>query len=274
MNLSDHQRHPNNAPGIIIIPARLQSRRLSRKLLLDSTGRPLLTYTIQQAQLAVAASCGLFREVIVACDHSQLFELAQKAGVRAVLTSDAHSNGTSRITEAILKISLSEDISFVLNLQGDQPELQPEAMIQVGTDLIRHPQCDMVTAAVEYPASDAALFANPSVVKVAFDSCGYATDFYRHPAPANISLHTAEPTAWYRHVGIYAYRTDFLHRYVAAPQSTREQQESLEQLRALEMGAMIRVSLITMDQAGGEIDTSDDYADFVERMRHRQAASP
>ncbi len=283
--------------GIIVIPARLQSSRLPQKLLLNDSGRPLLAYTIEQAQLAVAASQGLLREVVVACDDDQLIEVAEVFGVRGVITSDSHPNGTCRIAEAIQKISISESHSFVLNVQGDQPEFQPEAVLQVVTDLIEHPECDMATAAVEYSASDTALLVNPNVVKVEFDSSGYAIDFRRHSTtknncpfttvpdssyqdgdifayPAARSVSDREPcNRWYRHVGIYAYRTSFLQRYAAAPPSVREQQESLEQLRALEMGAAIRVSLITAEQAGRAIDTPADYADFADRMRHRKAAS-
>ena len=255
-----------------MIPARLQSTRLPRKLLLDNTGMPLLAYTIRLAQRAVAVSGGLFREVVVACDDSQLIQVAHDAGVRGVLTSDAHPNGTSRIAEAMQAISDSASHAFVLNLQGDQPELLPEAMIQVGAELVAHPLCEMATGAVECASSDAALFANLSVVKVEFDSSGCATDFWRQPA-SNVRADLTERQTWYRHIGIYAYRADFLQRYVATPPSVREQLESLEQLRALEMGAAIRVCLITAEQAGRAIDTPQDYAEFTDRMRQQKAAS-
>lgn len=273
MTISPAYRIANNSSGIIVIPARLQSSRLPRKLLLNDTGRPLLAYTIEQAQLAVAASHGLLREVIVACDDEQLIEIAEASGVRGVITSDSHPNGTCRIAEAMQDISNSETLTFVLNVQGDQPELQPEAMLQVVNDLIEHPDCDMATAAVEYSAYDTAMLANPNVVKVEFDSSGHATDFWRQSAATDSCPSTTAPAHWYRHVGIYAYRTSFLQRYVATPPSVREQQESLEQLRALEMGAAIRVSLITANQAGRAIDTPADYAEFADRMRQRKAAS-
>lgn len=260
--------------GIIIIPARLHSNRLPHKLLLHSTGLPVMAYTSQQAQLAVAASRGLLREVVVACDDPQLIDVAESSGVCALLTSATHSNGTSRIAEAMRRSSLAEGISFVLNVLGDQPELQPDVMIQIATDLINHPQCEMATAAVEFSALNTELYANSNVVKVAIDASGYATNFWRERASAISQPWMTQATTWYRHVGIYAYRIDFLQQYAAVPPSAREQAESLEQLRALEMGVRIFVSLISPDQAGGQIDTPDDYAEFVERVRKRKAASP
>lgn len=263
----------NNVYGIIVIPARLQSSRLPRKLLLNSSGRPLLAYTIEQAQRAVSASQGLLREVVVACDDDQLFEVAEALGVRGVMTGDSHPNGTCRIADAIQKISVSDRLSFVLNVQGDQPEFQPEAMLQVVTDLIEHPDCDMATAAVECSASDTALLANSNVVKVEFNSSGHATDFWRQSTLADNRSPATAADRWYRHAGIYAYRRSFLQKFAAAPASIREQQESLEQLRALEMGAAIRVSLIAAEQTGRAIDTPADYADFTDRMRQRKVAS-
>jgi 3-deoxy-manno-octulosonate cytidylyltransferase (CMP-KDO synthetase) len=303
MAISPADSLANKGSGIVVIPARLQSSRFPRKLLLNDTGRPLLAYTIEQAQMAVSASHGLLREVIVACDDEQLIEVARAVGVRGVITSDSHPNGTSRIAEAIQHVSNLESLSFALNVQGDQPELQPQAMLQVVTDLIKHPECDMATAAVEYQISETpggrgscradfsaarqeprlsgttknspgdCAISNPNVVKVKFDSFGHATEFWRQSAttdkrpPANIL------DRWYHHVGIYAYRTGFLKKYVAAPPSVREQKESLEQLRALEIGAMIRVSLITAEQAGRAIDSPADYADFTDRMRQQKAAA-
>jgi len=281
MTISPAYRIANRVSGIIVIPARLPSSRLPRKLMLNDTGQPLLAYTIEQAQSAVAASQGLLREVIVACDDEQLIEVAEASGVRGVMTRDSHPNGTCRIAEAIQKIANTDDISFVLNVQGDQPELQPEAMQQVVADLIDHSDCDMATAAVEYQKSELPgerLFrdcsiADPNVVKVEFDSSGHATDFWRQLTATNNRLLKTAPDRWYRHIGIYAYRTHFLQRFLATPPSQREQQESLEQLRALEMGAVIRVSLITAERAGRAIDSPADYADFAERMRQRKAAS-
>ena len=304
MNISPAYSVANKVSGIIVIPARLLSSRLPRKLLLNDTGRPLLAYTIEQAQKAVAASPGLLREVVVACDDEQLMQVAEASGVRGVMTSDVHPNGTCRIAKAIQEIASTDDISFVLNVQGDQPELQPEAMLQVVIDLIEHPDCEMATAAVANRMSRLAtenLFrdcssTDPNVVKVEFDSSGHATDFWRqstatnnrllNPAsdgpygdggicayPVTRSVPDREPRDhWYRHIGIYAYRIYFLQRYANTSPSPREKQESLEQLRALEMGAAIRVSLITDDQAGRAIDTSVDYSDFVDRMRQRKAA--
>lgn len=253
-------RFPAIRPGLIVIPARLESRRLPRKLLLADTGRTMLDYSIEIARRAVAAAPELLSGPVVAADAEALLAIARDAGVASQLTDSGHLNGTSRIGEVLRQFPSPALPSFVVNLQADHPELDAEVLVRVAETLLQDPECEMATAAVALDPSDTGSFANPHMVKVACDSDLLARRFFRVlPAQETVATHC------YRHLGIYAYRTDFLVRLAEATPSPDALREDLEQLTALALGARIRVTIVSASSAGYGIDTPKDYAAFVRR---------
>jgi len=253
-------RFPVNPPGLIVIPARLESRRLPRKLFLADTGRTLLDYSIEIARRAVGAAPELLSGPVVAADAEALLAIARDAGVSSQLTDSGHLNGTSRITEVLRRFPTRSLPSFVVNLQADHPELDAEVLVRVAETLLQDPECEMATAAVALDPSDGVSFANPHVVKVACDSDLLARRFFRVLPAENIVA-----TPCYRHLGVYAYRTDFLLRLVEESPSREALREDLEQLTPLALGGRIRVAIVSASSAGYGIDTPEDYAAFVRR---------
>lgn len=251
--------------GLVAIPARLASTRLPNKLLLSQTGRPLLAYVIDGAREAVRSSHGLLRSVLVACDSCELLALARQAGVEAVLTGSNHQCGTTRIAEAISHRRGTEMPDFVVNVQADEPELAPQAIVQVAQNLLANCANQMVTLAVPMPAGSESIQRDPSAVKVVLGNDGRALYFSRAPIPFARNPLSPGQSLWYHHLGIYAYRTEFLLRFEALPASPLEAQEGLEQLRALSAGIPIQVGLVPPGWAAKGIDTPEDYAAFVRR---------
>ncbi len=246
-----------------IIPARLASTRLPRKLLLKETGKPLLQHTWEAARKAKSLG-----RVIIATDDSEIEATARSFGAEVVMTGDC-SNGTERVAEAIVNMNLSADI--VVNIQGDEPELDPQQIDLCVRSLIEHPECEMSTLA--NPLRDATYVNDPACVKVVLDNSGKALYFSRSPLPhlrdctPEEWFATADPdqiSPWLQHIGLYAYREPFLKSFVQMPASTLENLEKLEQLRALQAGVQIHVSVVSHCSIG--IDTPEDYAAFVERM--------
>jgi 3-deoxy-manno-octulosonate cytidylyltransferase (CMP-KDO synthetase) len=251
--------------GIIVIPARRDSSRLADKLLLKATGKPLIQHTIERCLAAMRQAGGLIADVIVACDDDALKRAANSAGVRAVLTGKHHLCGTTRIAEAIEIIDPDHHFDFVVNVQGDEPEIAPEAILRVIESLYAHPDTLMATLAVAMPTGSEAKKTNPNAVKVVTDSLGRALYFSRSPIPYD--RHEPEPgePMWKHHLGIYAYRTEFLLEFARMPMSPLERREGLEQLRALEAGVTIRVGTVPSAWAAKGIDTAEDYIAFVAR---------
>lgn len=252
--------------GIVAIPARLASTRLPNKLLLKETGRPLLAHVIDAVQQAVHQSAGLLRETIVAVDDPELATVARQCGVRAVMTGAEHRCGTTRIAEAIEKIGADQAVEFVVNVQGDEPEIHPEAILQVARELMGDPAADMSTLVIPMPAGTEELKQNPNAVKAILDGRGRAIYFSRAPVPYDRNPTETAPL-WHHHLGIYAYRTSFLMEFARLPSSPLEERESLEQLRALDAGRVIKVGCIPREWAGKGIDTPEDYQHFVRRCR-------
>jgi 3-deoxy-manno-octulosonate cytidylyltransferase (CMP-KDO synthetase) len=241
-----------------LIPARLQSTRLPRKLLLAETGRPLIQYVWDAARRAKTLSA-----VLIATDSDEIANVVRSFGGRAEMTGD-HPSGTDRIAEVVRR-SLP-DAEIVVNIQGDEPELDAAHIDRLVALLREHPEAQMATLAT--PMTTAEQVASLSCVKVVCAEDGRALYFSRAPipfsrdqSPAEV-LRTAQP--WLLHVGIYAYRRDFLLNLTQRPVSRLEQLEKLEQLRALEAGACIQVGVVHHQSVG--IDTPDDYARFAERQ--------
>jgi len=242
-----------------VIPARLQSTRLPRKLLLVETGRVLLEY-------AWAAACRASRldEVLVAADSPEIVTAVEAFGGRAVLTGE-HSSGTDRVAEVVARCCGEADM--IVNVQGDEPELDPDHIDSLVEALETDPTLQMATLAC--PIRDRRTLEDPSCVKVVTGSDGRALYFSRHPIPCvrdgELEELLADDSPWLLHVGLYAYRRDYLLELTHLPPSPLEQLECLEQLRALQHGAAIGVRVAEHSAVG--IDTPDDYARFVARTR-------
>jgi 3-deoxy-manno-octulosonate cytidylyltransferase (CMP-KDO synthetase) len=249
-----------------IIPARLQSSRLPRKLLLAETGKPLLQYTWEQACRAKSLS-----DVIVATDSPEIAVAVKKFGGRVEMTGD-HPSGTDRIAEVVRRSC--REAQLVVNVQGDEPEIDPSHIDLLVKTLHEHPGVEMSTLAT--PITSRRELDDHSCNKVVCADDGRALYFSRATIPFvrdavwDELLQTNSP--WLLHLGLYAYRVEFLLELCKLPPSRLEKLEKLEQLRVLEMGARIQVAVV--DQRSVGIDTPEDYARFVEReqMRKRAAA--
>lgn len=251
------------AKSFVVIPARLASTRLPRKLLLRETGKTVLQHTYEQAKQA-----RLPLGVCVATDHDEIAREVRSFGGKAVLTNPAHPSGTDRVAEIALHMP---DVGILVNVQGDEPEIDPTAIDQLITLLLRDPDAELATLAV--PIRDPERLFDPNCVKVTFDRTGRAMYFSRSPIPCmrdrDDTLLAQEPPRFFQHVGIYAYRRDYLLKITSMPPSALEQIEKLEQLRVLEQGGKIVVG--TIGRATRGIDTPEDYRDFV---RRRGACAP
>ncbi|MCZ7644430.1 MAG: 3-deoxy-manno-octulosonate cytidylyltransferase [Planctomycetota bacterium] len=273
----------------IVLPARLASTRLPRKLLLDRTGRALLEHTIDRALAARDAHPELFTTVLVACDDAELLKAARRARADAVMTDPALPSGTDRVAAAAK--DLAEDV--VVNLQADEPEVDPEALAKAarvltgGTapDGASFPPDPAPMSTLATPLFDEAAWRKPNVVKVVVDRSGHALYFSRAPIPfvrepyeVKDGYHALDAAGQrrrifgYHHLGLYAYRKDFLFELTALKPSHHERMEKLEQLRVLDHGYKIAVRLVDKHPPG--IDTPEDYDAFVERFQAQGGALP
>ena len=246
-----------------IIPARLQSTRLPRKLLLAETGRPLIQYTWEAACRATSLS-----EVIVAADDAELVEAVRRFGGRCELTGE-HPSGTDRIAEVVRRCCPESDI--IVNVQGDEPEIDPASIDLLVGLMAANPHAPMATLCT--PITSREQLDDPSCVKVVCGSTGQALYFSRCPIPfcrdRDPDELLASDSPWRLDLGIYAYRREFLLRLTTLPPSKLERLEKLEQLRVLEAGETIVVGEVAHRSVG--IDTPEDYARFVARHRSRAA---
>jgi 3-deoxy-manno-octulosonate cytidylyltransferase (CMP-KDO synthetase) len=249
---------------VAIVPARLESQRLPRKMLLAETGKCLFEHTVRNL-----ARCQALSRVVLATDSEEIGSAARERGIEAVMTRVEHSSGTDRVHEALQKIG-PRGIDVVVNVQGDEPELDPADLTEL-VEAFRNPQVEAATLCGRFASVDEAL--QPQAVKVVRDARGDALYFSRSAVPfrahdtARAYARTGAP-AWLdvvrRHVGVYAWRPAALARFCAMRASTLEQVENLEQLRWLEAGERMRV--IEARHVSLGIDTRDDYDAFVRRM--------
>ncbi|MEN8695037.1 MAG: 3-deoxy-manno-octulosonate cytidylyltransferase [Akkermansiaceae bacterium] len=214
-----------------IIPARWASSRFPGKPLHPLLGKPLLQHVIERARL-----CTELDDLVVATDDDRIIALCESLGAKVSRTRSDHPSGTDRIAESAEQFP---NATHVLNIQGDEPLLDPALVDTLARILKEEPDLPMITAAST--VDDESLIADPNVVKVTLTSKGDALYFSRSPIPYRRALVPSLPT--FRHLGIYGYRCDFLKHFVSLPPSALEQSEGLEQLRALEDGATIRVHL-------------------------------
>jgi 3-deoxy-manno-octulosonate cytidylyltransferase (CMP-KDO synthetase) len=252
---------------LIVIPARLNSSRLPRKVLLAETGEPLIQHVVEQTQLANGREFN--PAVAIDTSESGYAEFYRLALGCPIIRTGQHPNGTSRAAETLSIIQKGSNIDWeaVCIVQADCPEISPTLIDRVIDELERHPEWDCATAAQVPNHKHAEVADDRSKVKV-FIPLGWtvadttAIDFRR-------DFSEAYPRSnWSIHIGIYCYRRDALLRYAAAGPCEREQAESLEQLRALHLG--LKMGVVLTDEAPAGIDTIDDYNAFVARWRARQ----
>lgn len=244
----------------VVVPARFASTRLPGKPLIDLGGEPMVVRVARRAQASGAA------EVWVATDHADVFAAAEAHGVKALLTRDDHASGTDRLAEVVESLGWDDD-TIVVNVQGDEPLIDPELIAQTAARLA---ESGAEIATVAHPLGEAAEFFNPNIVKVVCTAAGDALYFSRAPIPyardqfaregGGETLPAGLPAL--RHIGLYAYRARFLRRYTSLSPSPLETFEALEQLRALWHGYRISVAIADELPAPG-VDTPED----AERVR-------
>ncbi len=241
----------------VVIPARYASSRLPGKPLQEIAGKPMIEHVWRQACKSSA------QRVVVATDDARILEACRGFGAEALLTRPEHNSGTDRLAEVATALGLAAD-AIVVNVQGDEPLVDPALIGAVARHLHDHPQAAIATAC--HRIHDRAEMLNPNVVKVVLDREGYALYFSRAPIPyARDAFAAGEfppdlPVC--RHVGIYAYRTGFLKVYGSLTPAAIEQFEALEQLRAMWHGYRISVA-VTAEQPAVGVDTAED----LERVR-------
>ncbi len=247
--------------GEIVIPARLASTRLPEKLLLSETGRTVLEHTYRACQTAIRP-----RGITVAVDHDRLCANVKSFGGRAQMTDPNAQSGTDRVSEVARS---REDVDIFINVQGDEPEIAGSSIDAVMQLLESDPTAHVATLAT--PIRSKTDLEDPACVKVVKGHDGAALYFSRsvvpHPRTWEDSLLHKEPAPFLQHLGIYAYRRDFLQRLGDLPLSELEQIEKLEQLRFLQAGCRILVGIVDRSPRG--IDTRDDYENFKARWREK-----
>jgi 3-deoxy-manno-octulosonate cytidylyltransferase (CMP-KDO synthetase) len=243
--------------AVAVIPARFASTRFPAKILASETGRPLVQHVVDQVR-----RCRRITDVIVATDDARIVAALHPFGTRCVMTSAAHQSGTDRVAE----VAGGLDAAIVLNVQGDEPEIEPDLIDEL-TDRLEESDSDMATAATEFPAG--ADPGDPNLVKVVVGLNGRAIYFSRSAIPHRRDAAGQPRPPFYLHLGVYAYRRQFLLEFAGWPPAPLETSEKLEQLRALEHGRAIDVVLTRRAFHG--IDTAQQYAQFV--RRHAAAAA-
>jgi 3-deoxy-manno-octulosonate cytidylyltransferase (CMP-KDO synthetase) len=239
----------------VLIPARLASTRLPNKPLADIAGLPMVVRVAERAALSKAT------QVVVAADDPAIVDACRVHGVQAVLTRQDHPSGSDRLAEACERLGLDGE-ARVVNVQGDEPLIDPTLIDACASLLDERPDCMVSTVA--HPISDVADFANPNVVKVVLDAAGRALYFSRACIPwwrdGNAGGVSALPSpAPLRHVGIYGYRAGFLRRFPQLSPAPVERIESLEQLRVMWHGERIAVH-VSATAPGVGVDTPEDLA--------------
>lgn len=251
---------PHRLRSLAILPARLGSTRLPRKMLLEDSGLPLVVHSARNA-----ARCADFERVVVATDSAEVLAACEEHQVECLMTREDHTSGTDRVQEALDEICANSKEAFdvVVNVQGDEPDVDTQ-------DLARLCQAfadrDVQVATLSTPIRSDADWSNPSVVKVVCDQNGDALYFSRTPIPsaAHARAGCEDPrSVARRHLGVYAFRPAALRRFCALERGRLENIENLEQLRWLEAGERLRV--LPAEHAPLGVDTPEDYRAFVAR---------
>lgn len=231
----------------IIIPARYGSSRLEGKPLIKVEGKPIIQWVYEKAQMAKLADM-----IIVATDDKRIFDAVKEFGGNVEMTSTEHKCGSDRIKEVVMR---HPEISYIVNLQGDEPLIKPESIDEVAKNVKEVGDADISTLVREIKDENEA--ENPNLVKCVFDNFGFAMYFSRSKIPYERNVGKAKI---YGHLGIYGYKRNALIKMTELPQTTYEQAESLEQLRALQNGMRIKISVVDFVPVG--IDTAEDLEKF------------
>ncbi len=239
----------------VVIPARYASSRLPGKPLLDIAGKPMVVRVAEQALKSGAS------EVVVATDFEKILKACEAHNFKAVMTRIDHASGTDRIAEVAVKLGWGDD-DIVVNVQGDEPLIEPELINEVALTLAHSRDAVMATAC--HAIHDEASMINPNIVKVVMDANGNALYFSRAPIPYPRDEAHKQNINAHRHIGIYAYRVGFLKEYATLAPSELEKIESLEQLRVLYHGYKIGVAVTNKAPAIG-VDTQEDL-DAVRKL--------
>lgn len=250
---------------VVVIPARYASSRFPGKPLAVLAGKPMIVHVAERAARSGA------REVVIATDHADIANAVTAHGHVAIMTRADHATGTDRIAEVVAKRSYGAE-EIVVNVQGDEPLIEPSVIRAVARNLEQHRDASIATAC--HAIESAADFVNPNVVKVVVDEAGYALYFSRAPIPfprdafarASTLRRLPADLPVRRHVGIYAYRGAFLQRFKKLKPVALERFEALEQLRALAHGYRISVAAMKKPSAPG-VDTPGDLVRVRRLMR-------
>ena len=233
----------------IIIPARYGSSRLEGKPLIEVEGKPIIQWVYEKAQMSKLADM-----IIVATDDNRIYDAVKEFGGNVEMTSTEHKCGSDRIKEVVLR---HPEISYVVNLQGDEPLIKPESIDEVIKNVKDDDKADISTLIRKIEDINEAN--NPNLVKCVVDNFGFAMYFSRSKIPFERNVGKVD---FYGHLGIYGYKREALIKMTELPQSTYEQAESLEQLRALQNGMKIKTSVVDFIPVG--IDTVEDLEKFKE----------
>lgn len=243
-----------------IIPARYASSRFPGKPLARDTGKPLIQHVYE-----AVCEAALVDHVWVATDDHRIAEAVRGFGGEALMTRDDHESGTDRVAEAARRL----EADLIINVQGDEPEMDRHSIDALVKMMRERPGAVMGTLACPFKREQDVY--DPACVKVVLDGAGNALYFSRSliPYPRDNAGQVDDPRRWLLHLGIYAYRPDFLQQLAGTPPAPLEEVERLEQLRVLQMGERIAVAVVERHSSG--IDTPEQYAAFVERYRARTA---
>ncbi|BBM89387.1 3-deoxy-manno-octulosonate cytidylyltransferase [Spirochaetota bacterium] len=257
---------------LAVIPARLQSTRFPKKLLAEVTpGKPVIAYSYENAALMLNRH-RLFSKLIVATDSPELAKPIEERGGTVMLTSPACRNGTERCAEVMKNLAAAgEHYDFIFNLQGDEPMLPISAIKTLHAACEKHLEQKSTSALTLMKKIAPTQATHPNTVKVVTAKNNYALYFSRTPIPFNRSdAHSKKNSVpYYQHIGIYAYRNDFLTVYPNLTPTPLEQSEQLEQLRIIEHGYMLHVSAITEDLTFFDINDKDDLVRFQSTLLTR-----
>ncbi len=239
-----------------VIPARYDSKRFPGKVLADVLGKPLIQRVYEQAKKAE-----LLDDILVATDNQKIFKVVQNFGGKVIMTSSDCESGTDRLAE----VARSLDGDIFLNIQGDEPLISPEVISQLARAMVEDSAIDIATVARKIGTQKE--LNNPNVVKVVIDNNGFALYFSRGQIPyvRDSSELKNVSSVHYKHIGLYAYKRDFLLDFVQMEQGLLEKMEDLEQLRALENGYKIKVVITEHDSIG--VDTREDLKKVIKRLK-------
>lgn len=251
---------PTQKPEVIaIIPARYESNRFRGKPLALICGKPMIQHVVERAKAVKMIS-----RVVVATDDRRIAECVERFGGDYVMTKSDHVSGSDRLAEAAELLKISEH-DVIINIQGDQPLFPAEVVEQVAIPLLEDPALPMSTLIYEIVRPEE--INDPNHVKTVFDRDNYALYFSRSPIPFQRNPDEGVKPTYYKHLGFYGYRKGFLLSFVALPEGEWEKFEKLEQLRALEYGYKIKVTVTEHDSI--EVDTPEDLL-RVEKFLQRQ----